>query len=548
VTCLAVGQTKGKATLIYAGVNSSVKDQEKGKNEHFRVFGLEVQGGPKKSQRTATSRISELSRTTLFAGREKDTYQRVLRLSQPFPNNSQLGAAATGLASDSPEVVLFDTTASPSATPNIYGRVLLTEEAVDVDVIQTGKEFLLAYCTNHDVFVKTISPKAEGGDPVCITPAKTERERVSKPSFRSLRFLSAEFILMLTNLQGRSGVLLQVLRLPTKDGARASLARQLRLPSKIRQASSLAVCNLSPRTSPSSEQGYTQFVIAVAGQDISLSLFTMDHQREGTVSLVNDIKPFRNLKEVHPMQMTGLAFSIINPPNESTLYTSIKLASISVGNTVIVHTIPVKPVSKSSRYVVAGTSSQSLVSFGAFLSIITAIIIAVLIQSALEIRGSSPEYLGLSKYVAPGVQGWIKNTPPASNSIISRPASSPIQPKEGFRHGSFSAAFDSLISKRAQATAADGSQPIIILREEQDSTPHETDPNLKPNLKVDLHDETVHGPHGGKTWEQLTHAQKEEWRQKLKTAGHWTEDFTETILKGIVFGEIAGAIGAAVGG
>jgi hypothetical protein len=545
VTCLAVGQTRGKTTPIYAGVNSSVKDQEKGKNKHFRVFGLEVQGGSKKSQKTAASGISELSRTALFVGREKDTYQRVLRLSQPFPNSSQLGAAATGLASDSPEVVLFDTTASPSATPNIYGRVLLTEEAADVDMIQTGKtEFLFAYCTKHDVFVKKISSKAEEEDPVCITPAKTEQEKELKPSFRSLRFLSAEFILMLTNLQGRGGVLLQVLRLPIKDGARGSLARQLRLPSKIRQASSLAVCNLAPRTSPSEEQGYTQFVIAVASQDISLSLFTIDHQREGAVSLVNDIRPFRGINKVHPMQMTGLAFSVINPPNESTLYTSIKLASISVGNTIIVHTIPVKPVPKSSRYVIAGTSSQSFVSFSTFLSIITVIIIAVLTQSVLEIRGSSPKYLGLSKYIASDVQGWIKPASP----VIPEPASSSIPPHEDFKHRSFSAALNSLISKRAQATAAGESQPIIIIREEQDSTPHETDPNLKPNLKADLHDETVHGPHGGRTWEQLTHAQKEEWKQKLKATGHWTEDFAETILKSVVFGEIAGAIGAAVGG
>jgi hypothetical protein len=532
-----VGQSKGNTTLIYAGINSSVEDQEKGKNEHFRVFGLEAQGSSKKSQTKATSKILELSRTALFAGREKDTYQRVLRLSQPFPDCSQLGAAATGLASKSPEVVLFDVATSLSTALNIFGRVLLTEEAADADVIQTGmKEFLFAYCTKHDVFVKKISSKAEEGDPICVTPAKTAEEMESKSSFRSLRFLSPEFILMLTNIQGRGGVLLQVLRLPTKDGARASLARQLRLPSKIRQASGLAACNLSPRTSPTSEQGYTQFVIAVASQDVSLSLFTLDHQREGTVSLVNDIKPFRSLKEVHPMQMTGLAFSAINPPNESTPYTNIKLASVSVGNTAIVHTISVRPVPKSSGYAVSGASSQSLVSFGTLLSIFTTVIIAILVQTILEVRGNSPEYLGLSNYIAPEVQSWIK------------PSSSSVPSHEDFKHHSFSAALDSLISKRAQTTAADGSQPIIIIRKEHDNAPHETSPGRETRLKADLHDESVHGPHEGKTWEQLSHAQREEWKRKLKAAGHWTEEFAETVLKGVVFGEIAGAIGAAVGG
>lgn len=543
VTCLAVGQTRGKTLLIYAGVNSSIKDQEIGKNEHLRVFGLEVQDSDK-SQILTTDKISELSRLKFFTGGGKDTYQRVLRLSPPFLNSSQIGAVATGLASESSEVVLFDTTASPSATPNIYGRALLTEEAADVDVLQTGeKEFLFAYCTRHDIFVKTISPKEGDGDPLCITPGQMERERGSKSSFRSIRFLSPEFILLITNIDGRGGVLLQTLRLPTEKDSRASIARQLRLPSKIRQASGLAVCNLTTRSSPSSKQGYTQFVIAVAGQDISISLFTVDYQREGTVCVINDITPFQSLKEVHPMQMTGLAFSVINPRNELTPYPSIKLASVSVGNTVIVHTIPLKTVPRSSRHIVAGSGSQSRVFLGIFLSI-TALIIAIIIQSMLEIRGHTPEYFGLSKYVPPKIQSWVKPaTMVSSDDYTATPS---ILSNENFKHSSFSSSLDSLISRRAKTTAADDSRPIIIIREQDSSL--QDNPEFKSNLRADLHDVTVHGPHGGKTWEQLTNKQRQEWKKKLKAAGYRAEDFAETVTKGIVFGEIAGVIGAAVGG
>jgi len=68
------------------------------------------------------------------------------------------------------------------------------------------------------------------------------------------------------------------------------------------------------------------------------------------------------------------------------------------------------------------------------------------------------------------------------------------------------------------------------------------------DVKLWVYNEKVHGPHGGKTWEQLGHKQKEAWKQKLKSAGHWAEDMGETLLKGVVFGELGGAVGQAIGG
>ena len=46
----------------------------------------------------------------------------------------------------------------------------------------------------------------------------------------------------------------------------------------------------------------------------------------------------------------------------------------------------------------------------------------------------------------------------------------------------------------------------------------------------------------------LTPEQRQAWKKKLKDAGHWTEGYSETILKGVLFGEIAGAVGQAVAG
>jgi hypothetical protein len=73
------------------------------------------------------------------------------------------------------------------------------------------------------------------------------------------------------------------------------------------------------------------------------------------------------------------------------------------------------------------------------------------------------------------------------------------------------------------------------------------------DIKAELHDEEVHGPaHKATTWEKLTPKQREGWKKKLSEAGHWAEEWAEetgnAIWKGVLFSEIAGAIGQAVAG
>jgi hypothetical protein len=61
---------------------------------------------------------------------------------------------------------------------------------------------------------------------------------------------------------------------------------------------------------------------------------------------------------------------------------------------------------------------------------------------------------------------------------------------------------------------------------------------------VENHDEERHGP--AREWEALHPAQKEAWKEKLKRAGQWGEEMGEAVFKGILFGEIAGVVGAMV--
>ncbi|KAH8683138.1 hypothetical protein BGZ60DRAFT_427600 [Tricladium varicosporioides] len=561
VTSIAVGQKKGKATVIYAGANSSTKDIEAGRNLHFRVFGIEPatkgKGKGKDSEKPLSNKISEISRSKLFDSREKDTYQRVLRLSKPFPDQPQLGAVATGFAKES-EIVLFDT--STLTPPNSRGAVKLSKEAVDFDFIQRGeKEYLFAYCDEYDIYLKKISPDMDTSLPeeIYVTPASRGSEKVTLPNFRALRFLTPEFLLMLTNIHSNGGVVLQILRIHPSGKGQCRISQSYRLPSSITKATGLAVANLTPPLSPTTPQDYTQFVIAVAGQNISISLFKVDLQIMNKVSMVTPIKPFRTLNNVHPHQITSLTFSNFTPPTHpvtaSTPPQYIKLASTGVSNTVLVHTLPLFPVplsmkrgqSRTPRYVVALPSMKAIVGLAVALSTIGILIAAVLVQGILEVRGGVPVRLNAREYVPLRVQealGRPYTFPSGYEGIPTGVPASPI----GYNHH---LGVPTDVENDINADSLGGSAlrlPEIFASLQP--TPggqiylHEHDKE-ESGIKAAVHDEEVHK---GKSWDNLKHEQKKLWLKKLKDAGYWAEDMGETILKGVVFGEIGGVIGGAV--
>ena len=518
-------------------MNSSPRDLEKAKNQHFRIFGIEptVKGkGKNAGQRVATAKISEVLRSTLFSKIEKDSYQRIVRLSKPYPDQPQLGAVTTGLAKTS-EIVLFDT--EVTLQPKTRGALQSNKEAVDVDLLQTGdKEYLFAYCDEYDIYTKKIAPVDDGEAPVeaYVTPASRGREKVTLPKFRALRWLTKDFLVMLTNIHSNGGVVLQVLRMPPGGIGHCKMVQSLRLPSSISKASGLAVVNLTPPLSHTAEQDWTQFVFAVAGQDHSISLFKMDLQREGKIYMTTKIKPFRTFKNVHPFQITGIAFSSFTPPTQpitaSTPQQTLKLASVGVSNTVVVHTLPLFPVplsvrrgqSKTPRYVVALPSSSSVYGMGILTSIIAVLLGAIVVQSVLEIRGGAKPFLNVAHYLPLPLQEAL-GKPYVFPSNYGQESISNFGSPTGMPE------FFQKLKEQA------GKSLIMV-----DHTEGE-------DVSARVHD-AAHGPHGGKAWEEMDLTQRKAWQRKLKDAGHWTEGFGETVFKGVVFGEIAGAVGQAVAG
>lgn len=553
-TCLAVGKTVDGFTFIYAGVNSSPKDVEKGKNEHFRVYALG------KKQQKGKPTIQEVSRLKVFASKDKAAYQRVLRLSRPSAEGIQLGAMATGFA-DPPELAIFDTANGEKSTGR--GIIQLEKEAEDVDVIQTGpEEYSVAYCDKHRVYVKTISAEAHSEDSLCVyeMPDSGTAGKPYIPSFRALRFLTSEFIAVLINHPARGGALIRILRLvPTPSGPQARPAQTLALPSQITQATGFALVNLCVPENAGEKQSNTQFVIAVADQ-ASVSLVAMDYQIIAGNAIVTQPRLLTRIQNVHPLQITGLAFAPFSPTMAKARAPKVlRLGSVSVGNTAVVQSVPLYKPKDGEHYRVAlKPVHTSEFTFRKFISVLALLAFAALAQMIMELNHMTPELLNAKERLPGMLRNYFTITPPPVRDWKNEPAGSGGHPT----YDAFAAHPIASIIESLRATAADG-QPIVVRPSVPDEEPEKLSTfnagdeaaaqeamtaDIQAKIQARLHDEEAHGPHDGRSWEELSDAQKKEWLERLREMGHWAGELPETLFKGVVFGEMAGAVGRGVAG
>lgn len=551
VTTLAAGLQKNRTTLIYAGINSSPDDIKKGKNEHFRVFGIDK---PAKSRSDSTHKITELSRSSIFQSKDADTYQRLLRVAPSYTGSHQVGAVATGLAKTS-EIVIFDVSTTGGVAPKVRGRLELLKEAMDLDIIQVDdNKWQLAYCDDFVLNALDIGKTESEPTNVFTTPVDIATG-YARPSFRCVRYLNPHFLLAASNMHKNSGVVLQGFRLPVsaEQGGKAKLAVSARLPKTVTRANCLAVCNLSPASSPSAKQGDSQFVIAVAGQDSSITLYTLEHTSHASIELLAKLHPITTLRGDHPSPISGLAFSYIlpaQPPKAVSVSSTptaarqgaLKLASVgSMGNTVVVHNIPLRRVSTASeipgapprppRYVVAlksrGPSPTGMIVFSA----VVIAILGALLQGSLEVAGLVQPSIG-ARHVVP--KHWLKPLPTYVSGDFRETA-------QLGTHAPFLAEF--LAEQKLTAGSkgeGEGQKVVLTADDEADGVA-----GLQ-GVRVDAHDEERHT--GAKSWDELSLSQRTAWRKKLEKAGQWGEEMGETVLKGVLFAEIGGAIGQIVAG
>ncbi|KAF8245172.1 hypothetical protein K440DRAFT_421955 [Wilcoxina mikolae CBS 423.85] len=325
---------------ILAGINSSEQQQLKGKNEHFRVFSI------------SPSTIEPKSKHQLFTPSSRtDIYQRVLRARGP------LAAVASGVSGKTG----FEIVVVSSTDFTVKRRITTESEVGDLDLAEDGS---LVYCTDKEIF--TTSTTTSGSPPA---PKKLNFQPSSPipGKLRSLRYLTPnhERLVAVINAPQRSGAAVLLL-----DATTGSITAQTKLHRDIGAVTSLDVVSLA------SSGG----AVAVAGADASVELLVVDGAKIRRVQL------FRN---VHPHQITKVAFSPAPappPPTSAQVEEEnphvIRLASTSIGNTVVVHTLPLVTTKGGYSLLCASRTAMSVL-----LSLIAVVIFAALLQVVFVTRG-----------------------------------------------------------------------------------------------------------------------------------------------------------------
>ena len=583
-TALAVGQSVGGYTFVYAGVNTGGATGKS--NKHFRMYAMGKKNG------TGKTIIEEQSSAPLFSSKDKSTYQRVLRLSRASPDGMQLGAAATGFGAPH-ELVIFDAVIGEKSR-GVRGSLELEKEAEDVDIIQTGpEEFLVAYCDNQEVFLKAFgaSKEIDQQDAVCVYEMPQMEDgnggmKKAGHNFRALRFLTPEFIAVLVNKPQNGGAYVRILRImASTTGPTARVAQTLGLPSKVKKATGFAISNLHPPAVPGSKQQNTQFVFAIA-DGTSISIASMDYKVMGGNAIVYQPRNLIRVVDVHPMSITGMAFQFVSPTlAHARMPQILRLASVSVGQTVVVQSIPIYKNDGDEHYTVAlKPSTNGGPSARGVISTLGMIFVAFMIQVILELADKSPRVLNARNTMPSIVVRFFEADPESKFNVEQREhfqrrlmghaGGLSKETKETFKE--FGEHPIATILGSLKKESADG-QHIVV----RPSTPEHTDGGhveevveehittfnaddaseareaiqkdmriKRNNIQAELHDEEAHGPleHQGKTWEELGEEQKEKWIERLKEVGEWAGEVPVALFKGVVFGEIGAAVGRGVAG
>ncbi|KAI5307425.1 hypothetical protein KEM55_008314, partial [Ascosphaera atra] len=167
-------------------------------------------------------------------------------------------------------------------------------------------------------------------------------------------------------------------------------------------------------------------------------VYTVDYRGGDGKKSYGSFKRYTLLKDVHTFTITKIVLSpFVSPssssiPNKSTPKPpTVKIASVSVGNTVVVHHLPLLPYPSkqdTQRYVLTNPTTSSYDAATIFISGTVAlqlvILTAVLLQAFNEIRGSVPPTLGAKDWLHPRIRDAIARPYSGSSILKATPAAS----------------------------------------------------------------------------------------------------------------------------
>ena len=540
--------------------------------------------------------IVRAGQSTLFtppSPSHKDApYQRITCLTPISSTNDvdrRLGAASTGFATPN-EIVIFDTRRLPPTESELRKRIELDKdtEAVDMDLTEHSNGlYSLTYCTDRHVFVYEFNYDHQTSrfEALFDTPSRIFSNATDK--CRSVRWLGPRQILLLLNSSGKGAELVTLCIDDPHDKALAGASRKL--PRSIQSGVGLDICALD--ADPVTNR--RQIVVAVAGKNASIHLFSVDHQlTEGEARKhTSGLKPFTVLKNVHSVAISNVVLGPFIPPQQprkSNMSVAgapqyLQLASTSLDGSVVVNSLPLTstpvcpsltpdaPGRKKSpmvRWVLSTSGAERLRSWPGllFLSFL-ALLASILLQKYLSgyTRGDSsavlsniqdyPEFSGPKKASAPPSDhqevltrvetASAKASEPHSQSSLSQdeprgnalPSEAPIIARTHDMRGLLR--LNKPVQESPDGSQAPGASRIVV-------RPNAENQHL---IAASLHED--HAPEalekeGLRKFEDINQADKDRWKAKLARAGQWAEDEGEEVLLGVFFSEYAAVVGGFV--
>lgn len=581
-----------KGLITLAGISSSVKDQQAGKNEHLRSFDVEFP--PRKRTKTENSSVSDKT-TAIIAPFGKGsllspptpknprTYQRIIRLSPVKSRevaSKRIGAIATADAA-SHEIVLFDATIFLPTSASVLQRLHLDSEAEDLDLAEYSEaSFGLVFCTNYEVYLydlkcdflkKTSVPSYPDAIAIHSIPKVGD---IPRPKIRCVRWLSDKHLAVLQNRQS-SGP--ELILLEVEAGKKtAHIVQGKVLPKSMGIGIRLAICQLD--ADPAS--GDRQIVIAVAGQNKTIHILTLNHQplEEERTKRLTPLTNFTVLdtSDQHPQSISKIAFSNFFPPIQpagSTMSVAsgtqyIHLASVSLGYTVSVEALaltstPTVPSSTSKdpvanekttnrpsvRWVLSTRHGEFLQSwFGIYVAAFAILVVALLFQSFKATspslsRGLKPTSGLLSSFDASSSSNNIIASISSGAATVGSAASSLTSTASAIAYSASSEAENKLVDLlqlHEEHLSGENPSKAILMRAPEN-------PFAESKLAAELHHDAEQAREkGAKKFEELSEPEKKRWLKRLSDAGHWSEDQGVTILKSVLFAEYAQIVGGAL--
>lgn len=240
--------------------------------------------------------------------------------------------------------------------------------------------------------------------------------------------------------------------------------------------------------------------------------------------------------------MTKVIFSPFLRPKGTTGKTPayLRLASTSLGNSIDVETFQLQPLGKEHdcRYVLQSAGRKAATETAKY--ILIALIVAAV---ALMLQGFvDPEGNYTKNWVPASLQNAASGLGPPGAAIHAarvqgrfNDEKSPIA-KTGQRLAEI------LHLHHPSAGEAAPAQKAVVIHHDP-----ETDGKLSTEVHDD-HEDVVKKHTEAKRWEELSHGEQKQWKERLVRAGVWAVEEGETILKSIFFSEVGGVIGGVAQG